>query len=86
VAESGVPGYESTLAYGLMAPRGTPDAVLKTLGAALAKAAGSPQLRDALRAEGAEPLTGSAADFAALMQSENAKWGKVIRAAGIKPE
>jgi tripartite-type tricarboxylate transporter receptor subunit TctC len=86
VAESGVAGYESTLAYGLLAPRGTPEPVLRTLAAALAKAVESPQLRDALRAEGAEPLAGSGADFSALMGSENAKWARVIRAAGIKPE
>ncbi len=86
VAESGVAGYESTLAYGLLAPRGTPEPVLKTLAAALAKAVGSPQLRDALRAEGAEPLAGSGTDFSSLMRSENAKWARVIRAAGIKPD
>jgi tripartite-type tricarboxylate transporter receptor subunit TctC len=86
VAEAGVKGYESTLAYGLMAPKGTPEPVLRTLATALARAVESPQLRDALRAEGAEPLAGSAADFAALMRAENEKWGRVIRAAGIKPE
>ena len=69
-----------------MAPAGTPEPVLKTLGAALAKAVEAPQLRDALRAEGAEPLAGSAAEFSALMRAENDKRGKMIRAAGIKPE
>ena len=82
-AEAGVAGYESTLAYGLMAPRGTPEPVLKSLGAALAQAVASPQLRDALLAEGAEPLAGSAADFAELMRTESEKWARVIRAAGI---
>ena len=86
VAESGLKGYESTLAYGLMAPKGTPEPVLKTLSAALARAVDSPQLRDALRAEGAEPLAGSGVDFSALMASENAKWARVIRAGGIKAE
>ncbi len=86
VAESGFKGYESTLAYGLMAPRGTPEPVLKALSVALSKAVESVSLRDALRAEGAEPLAGSGADFSALMAAENAKWARVIRAAGIKPE
>lgn len=86
VAEGGLKGYESSLAYGLMAPRGTPDAVLKSLGQAVAKAAESPALREAFKAEGAEPLAGSAADFQALMQTESDKWGRVIRQAGIKPE
>ncbi len=86
VAEGGYPGYESTLAYGLVAPKGTPEPVLKALGAALAKAVESPQLREALRAEGAEPLAGSAADFAALMRAESEKWGRLIRAADIRAE
>ena len=85
-AEAGVQGYESTLAYGLMAPRGTPEPVLRTLGAALAQAVDSPQLRDAFRAEGAEPLAGSAADFAELMRAESEKWARVIRAAGVKAD
>ena len=86
VAEGGLKGYESSLAYGLVAPRGTPDAVLKTLSQAVAKATESPALREAFKAEGAEPLAGSAADFQALMQTESDKWGRVIRQAGIKPE
>lgn len=86
VAEGGLKGYESSLAYGLMAPRGTPDAVIKSLGQAVAKATESPALREAFKAEGAEPLAGSAADFQALMQTESDKWGRVIRQAGIKPE
>lgn len=86
VAEGGLKGYESSLAYGLMAPRGTPEAALKTLGDAVAKATESTALREAFKAEGAEPLPGSAADFQALMQAESDKWGRVIRQAGIKPE
>jgi len=86
VAEGGLKGYESSLAYGLVAPRGTPDAVIKSLGQAVAKATESPALREAFKAEGAEPLAGSAPDFQALMQTESDKWGRVIRQAGIKPE
>lgn len=86
VAESGLAGYESLLAYGLVAPRGTPDAVLKTLGDAVAKAVESPALRQAFEAEGAVPLAGSAASFAAQMQAESAKWGRIIEKAGIQPE
>jgi tripartite-type tricarboxylate transporter receptor subunit TctC len=86
VSESGLKGYESSLAYGVMAPKGTPDAVLKTLSEALAKAREAPGLLDAFKAEGAEPLGGSAAEFAALMQAESDKWAKVINKAGIKPE
>ena len=85
-AKAGVQNYESTLAYGVMAPRGTLEPVLRTLGAALARAVESPQLRDALLAEGAEPLAGSAADFAELMRAESEKWARVIQAAGVKAD
>ncbi|MEF7615441.1 tripartite tricarboxylate transporter substrate binding protein [Aquincola sp. MAHUQ-54] len=86
VAESGLKGYESSLAYGVMAPKGTPEPVLRALGAAIAKAGETTALRDAFKAEGAEPLPGTAAEFAALMQAESAKWGQIINKAGIKPE
>jgi tripartite-type tricarboxylate transporter receptor subunit TctC len=86
VAEAGVRGYDNTLAYGLMAPRGTPDAALKVLAGAMAKAVASPAFRESLKAEGAEPLAGNAADFEALMARESQKWARLIQAAGIKVE
>ncbi len=84
VAEAGVPGFESTLAYGLVAPAGTPEPVLRLLGSAVAKAVASAELRQSFEAEGAEPLAGGAAEFTALMRSESEKWARVIRKAGIK--
>jgi tripartite-type tricarboxylate transporter receptor subunit TctC len=86
VAEAGIAGYESTLAYGLVAPRGTPPPVLRTLGAAMAASVDSPKLRDAFRQEGAEPMSGSPAEFEALVQAESEKYGKLIQAADIKVE
>lgn len=86
VAESGLAGYESLLAYGLVAPRGTPEPVLKTLADAVAKAVEAPALRQAFEAEGAVPLPGTGASFAAQMQTESAKWGRIIDKAGIQPE
>jgi tripartite-type tricarboxylate transporter receptor subunit TctC len=86
VAESGIAGYESTLAYGLVAPKGTPPQVLKILGAAMAASVESPKLREAFSLEGAEPMTGSAEEFEALIQSDSEKYGNLIREAGIKVE
>ena len=86
VAEAGIKDYESTLAYGLVAPKGTPPQVLKTLGAAMAASVDSPKLREAFRQEGAEPMTGSAQEFEALIQAESQKYSKLIQEAGIQVE
>ena len=86
IAESGFPSYESTLSYGVMAPRGTPEAVLQALSSALAKSLEAPAVQAALRTEGADPLSGSARDFAAQMQAEANKWGQIVHRANIKPD
>lgn len=86
VSEAGIPGYESTLAYGLVAPKGTPPQVLKRLGDAMAASVDSPKLREAFRQEGAEPMTGSPQEFEALIQAESERYGALIKAAGIKVE
>jgi tripartite-type tricarboxylate transporter receptor subunit TctC len=86
VAETAIAGYESTLAYGLVAPKGTPAPVLETLGAAMAASVDSPKLREAFRQEGAEPMTGTPAAFEAHMQSESRKYGRLIESADIKVE
>jgi len=86
VAEAGIPGYESTLAYGLMAPKGTPPEVLKILGDAMIASLGSSKLREAFRQEGADPMGGSAKEFEALIETESDKYGKLIREAAITVE
>jgi tripartite-type tricarboxylate transporter receptor subunit TctC len=86
VAESGVPGFESTLAYGILAPRGTPEAVLAQIHAQLARITATTEFRERVDFEGAVVLEGSSSDFASLIREQSEKWGKVIRAAGIKPE
>jgi tripartite-type tricarboxylate transporter receptor subunit TctC len=86
VAEAGIPGYESTLAYGLVAPNGTPPEVLKTLADAMSASLASPKLREAFRQEGADPMAGSAREFDSLMEAESRKYGNLIREAGITVE
>ena len=86
VAESGVPGFESTLAYGILAPRGTPATVLEEIRAQLARITATREFRERVDFEGAVVLEGSSADFAALIRAQAEKWGKVIRASGIRPE
>ena len=86
VAEAGVPGYEAMQWYGLLAPAGTPAAIIERLNAEALKALRSVEMKERLAADGAEPLGGSPAEFAALIRRELDKWTRVARAAGIEPQ
>ena len=86
VAEAGVPGYEAMQWYGLLAPAGTPAAVVARLNGEALKALRSAEMKERLAADGAEPLGGSPAEFAALIRRELDKWTRVARAAGIDPQ
>ena len=85
-AETGLPGFESTLAYGILAPRGTPEPVLAEIHAQIARITATREFRERVDFEGAVVLEGTPAEFAVLIRVQSEKWGKVIRAAGIKPE
>ncbi|MDB5778206.1 MAG: hypothetical protein JWP93_571 [Polaromonas sp.] len=87
VAESGVAalaGFESTLTYGLLAPRATPDPVIAALGKQILQVAGTAAFQSKLAVEGAEPLLGDAAQYAALIQKESTKWAAVVKASGAR--
>jgi tripartite-type tricarboxylate transporter receptor subunit TctC len=86
VAESGLPEFESTLAYGILAPRGTPEAVLQKIHAQIGIVTSSREFHERIDFEGAVVLQGTPTEFAALIRAQAEKWGKVIRASGIKPE
>ncbi|MCE9640745.1 MAG: tripartite tricarboxylate transporter substrate binding protein [Betaproteobacteria bacterium] len=86
VAESGVPGYEVTAWYGVSAPAKTPRAIIDRLNGEIARALNSPDLKDRLTSQGADPIHQTPEQYTAFVQSEIAKWGKVIQAAGIKGE
>jgi tripartite-type tricarboxylate transporter receptor subunit TctC len=83
-AESGLPGFEAAQRYGLIAPAGTPPAVIAKLNAALQEALTSDEVKAKIAAEGAEPVPGTPADYARDIASEWAKWSKVVKDAGIK--
>ncbi|HLH89688.1 MAG TPA: tripartite tricarboxylate transporter substrate binding protein [Xanthobacteraceae bacterium] len=80
-----VPGYEASAWYGLAAPKGTPGEIVDTLNRAVNAILGEPAVKAQLADLGASLLPGSPADFGKLVVDETAKWGKVIRFAGIKP-
>jgi tripartite-type tricarboxylate transporter receptor subunit TctC len=84
VAESGFPGFEATTWSGVVAPAGTPKAIIDRVNAAATKALERKELLDKLAADGSEPLGGTPQRFADHIRAEHAKWGAVIREAGIK--
>jgi len=86
VAEAGVPGYEAMQWYGLLAPAGTPNAIMVRLYAEAAKALHSAEMKEKLAADGAQPVGSTSAEFAALIKSELEKWANVARAAKIQPQ
>ena len=86
VAESGVPGYEVTAWYGVSAPAKTPRAIVDRLHAEIVRAVNSPDLRERLTTQGADPIHLTPEQYTAFVQNEIAKWAKVIKAAGIKGE
>jgi tripartite-type tricarboxylate transporter receptor subunit TctC len=81
-----VPGYEASQWYGIGAPRNTPVEIVDKLNKEINAAIADPGMKARLAAIGGEPLPGSPAEFAKLITEETEKWGRVVRAAGIKPE
>ena len=85
VAESGLPGYEIIGWVGVLAPAATPKEMLNKLNADIAKALQLSDLKEKFANLGAEAGSSTPEQFAAFIQSEIAKWGKVIKDAGIEP-
>ncbi|HEX6156331.1 MAG TPA: tripartite tricarboxylate transporter substrate binding protein [Burkholderiales bacterium] len=86
VAEAGLPDFEVTTWYGILAPAGTPRSIIHRLNAELVKVMHAPELKEKLAASGTEPLTSTPDEFAAYIRKEIAKWGDVIRKAGVKAD
>jgi len=86
VAESGYPGFDASLWLAIMAPAGTPAAVIERLRREIVAAVGSQETRDALDKAGAEALTSTPAELAAMIRDGVVKYAQVVKAAGVKPE
>jgi tripartite-type tricarboxylate transporter receptor subunit TctC len=86
VHESGVPNYEATIWLGLMAPKGTPPAVVNRLNEAVTKITSQPEVQQAWARQGATALVMNAAAFDKYLQDDIQKWNKVIRSANIKAD
>ncbi|MDB5810192.1 MAG: tctC [Betaproteobacteria bacterium] len=81
-----LPGYSADTWYGLFAPRGTPREVILKIHATIAKTLATAETRAKLAAQGAESAGNTPEEFAAFIKAENAKWGKVVRDSGAKPD
>ena len=86
VAEAGVPGFEATAWQGVVAPKGTPAAIVGKLQAEIAKILRLPDVGDRLAAEGSQPGGNTPAEFGAFIKDEIAKWGKVAKQSGAKAD
>jgi tripartite-type tricarboxylate transporter receptor subunit TctC len=84
VAESGIPGYDSGVWYGILAPKGTPRDIVNRLNEEFRKVLGDPGIRDFLTKAGVEPDGGSPDELGKYIRSEVAKWAKVVQDAKIR--
>jgi len=84
--EAGVKGYESATWYGIVAPARTPQDVVMKLNAEIVAIVKHPEMNERLSREGADPVGNTPAEFGRHIQQEIEKWGKVIKAAGIRAE
>jgi len=84
VAEAGVPGYEATIWLGVVAPKGTPKAIVERLNAEITKVTTSAEVTAAWAKQGASPLAMNPAEFEQYLVADIAKWRKVITEANIK--
>jgi tripartite-type tricarboxylate transporter receptor subunit TctC len=86
LSESGVPGYEATIWLGMMAPKGTPKAVVDKLNEAVSKISSQADVKATWAKQGAVPMVMSPEVFEKYARDDIAKWAKVIKSAGIKAE
>jgi len=86
VSEAGVPGYEAVIWLGIMAPAGTPKAIVDRLNAEISRATGTPEMREAWGRQGAAAMSMSPDEFARFMREDIEKWARIVRISGAKPD
>ena len=86
VAESGLPGFEGLVWYGLVGPKGMPDAVVRLVNGEVSRLLRLPEVRDRYATLGATPTPGTPGEFSAQIQRDFEKWAKVMKAGGIRQE
>jgi tripartite-type tricarboxylate transporter receptor subunit TctC len=86
ISEAGVPGYEATNWWGMVAPAGTPRPVIERLHKELSVILASAETKKRFETEGGEAAQMSSEEFGRFIADETVKWAKVVKEAGIKPE
>ena len=84
VAETGLTGFEASVWFGLMAPKGTPRAIIDQLNKELTKLSGQEKWKELLATQGMDSLSGSPENFSEYLKADTAKWASIIKTAGIK--
>ena len=85
-AEAGLPGFEAGLNYGLLAPAGTPKAIIDKLNVILRAGVDTPEVRARIAADGGDPMPSSPEEYAVDIEKESEKWGTLIRKLNLKVE
>jgi len=86
VAESGLPGFEAVSWYAMFATAGTPRDIVSRLNAEIRRIVATSEVRDALANQGAEPASDTPEEFAAIVREDVAKWARIIKQTGAKPD
>jgi tripartite-type tricarboxylate transporter receptor subunit TctC len=86
VSESGVARYEAVIWLGLMAPKGTPPAIVNRLNEEIRKIVARQDVKDAWAKQGAVPLSMNVAEFAQYLEADVAKWANIVKVSGAKPD
>lgn len=86
VAEQGLPGFDSGSWFGLFAPAGTPQVIIARLNTEVVKILNTPEVRERMLQQGAEPAPGTPAQFTQLIRDDTVRWAKVIKASGAKAD
>jgi tripartite-type tricarboxylate transporter receptor subunit TctC len=86
VAESGLPGYEAVAWYGVFAPEGTPRDIVTRLNTEIVRIVRSPEVRELFLKQGAEAFATTTEEFTKIVGRDVAKWAKVVKASGARPE
>ena len=84
--EAGVPGYEAVIWLGLIAPKGTPPAIVNRLNAEIAKIQGRPDVRAEWEKQGALPMIMTPDAFARFIADDIVKWERIVKISGAKPD
>jgi tripartite-type tricarboxylate transporter receptor subunit TctC len=81
-----LPGFQSSQWFGILAPAGTPRPIVERLHQAISNASRTPEAKERFASMAMEPVNSSPAEFGKVIREEIVTWGKVVKAAGIKPQ